>query len=199
MARPPSYDRDTALDTALDLFWQKGYHATSLKDLEAALAMKPGSIYAAFTSKESLYLAALEQYFTRNHSAIETALACGTSPLRALADHLRTTARNATEAAPSQACMLVKTILNATAEDTAIAEAARLYLSRMGALFSKAFRHALDLGELPPETDIARLARRYQANITALRIEAEGGTDPQALAELAEDMAADLEALRRPS
>ena len=38
MARSPSYNRDAALDTALDLFWKKGYHATSLKDLEAALA-----------------------------------------------------------------------------------------------------------------------------------------------------------------
>ncbi|MDX1730552.1 MAG: helix-turn-helix domain-containing protein, partial [Aurantimonas coralicida] len=47
-ARP--YDRDAALDAALRLFWAKGYHATSLKDLEAALTMKPGSIYAAFQS-----------------------------------------------------------------------------------------------------------------------------------------------------
>lgn len=55
MTRAAPYDRETALDAAMALFWDKGFHATSLKDLEAALAMKPGSIYAAFVSKENLY------------------------------------------------------------------------------------------------------------------------------------------------
>ena len=50
MARAAPYDRDATLDAAMSLFWERGYHATSLKDLEAALSMKPGSIYAAFKS-----------------------------------------------------------------------------------------------------------------------------------------------------
>ncbi|MEP3669912.1 MAG: TetR family transcriptional regulator, partial [Roseibium sp.] len=37
MKRAQPYDREKALDAAQDLFWRKGYHATSLKDLEAAL------------------------------------------------------------------------------------------------------------------------------------------------------------------
>ena len=44
MSRSAPYDRDTALAAAMDLFWEKGFHATSLKDLETALEMKPGSI-----------------------------------------------------------------------------------------------------------------------------------------------------------
>ena len=65
MARTASYDRDQALDAAMTLFWLKGYHATSLKDLEGALKMKPGSIYAAFQSKEALFRATLERYCAR--------------------------------------------------------------------------------------------------------------------------------------
>ena len=62
MGRPPSYDRDTALDTAMHLFWRQGYQGTSLKDLENALSMRPGSIYAAFHSKEALYRECLARY-----------------------------------------------------------------------------------------------------------------------------------------
>jgi len=61
MARAANYDRDVALAAALSVFWRKGYHATSLKDLETNLDMKPGSIYAAFESKENRYLLALER------------------------------------------------------------------------------------------------------------------------------------------
>ena len=89
MKRARPYDRDTALDAAMHLFWRKGYHATSLKDLEAALAMKPGSIYAAFTSKEALYLAALERYFLRSRDGLRAMLAAAASPLAALAGFLR--------------------------------------------------------------------------------------------------------------
>ncbi|MGV8985829.1 MAG: TetR/AcrR family transcriptional regulator [Cypionkella sp.] len=61
MTRAAPYDRDTALNAAVSLFWNKGFHATSLKDLETTLHMNPGSIYAAFSSKENLYLLALER------------------------------------------------------------------------------------------------------------------------------------------
>ena len=66
-----AYDRDVALNAALDLFWSKGFHATSIKDLETALGMRSGSIYAAFKSKENLYALALERYFTASQMAFE--------------------------------------------------------------------------------------------------------------------------------
>ncbi len=62
MGRPPSYDRDTALNSAMLLFWRHGYQGTSLKDLENGLSMRPGSIYAAFHSKEALYRECLARY-----------------------------------------------------------------------------------------------------------------------------------------
>ena len=44
MSRTALYNRQDALERALQLFWQKGFHATSLKDIEEALDMRPGSI-----------------------------------------------------------------------------------------------------------------------------------------------------------
>jgi len=52
------------------------------------------------------------------------------------------------------------------------------------------------VGELPADADTSRLAARYQTNMSALRIEAQRGTDASALAALAEDMAREVEALR---
>lgn len=200
MTRARPYDRETALDAALNLFWTKGYHATSLKDLEAALTMKPGSIYAAFSSKEALYLSSLERYFLRNRDAFRATADAAASPLQGLADHLRKLGGTLEGDPECRACMLVKTLLDTTASEATIAASARRYLDALRAEFAAAFERAKSSGELPADADCDRLARRYQLDIASLRIEAHRGADPGELASLAEDMARELEQLRlRPN
>lgn len=196
MARAAPYDRDKTLTAAMSLFWDKGYHATSLKDLEAALEMKPGSIYAAFKSKENLYLLALDKYFETSRGLFRKMIAHADSPLSALADHLRAFASLSTEDAARQACMLTKTIVDTRSTDAVIADRSRAHLQSMRIEIAKAFEAAIALRELPADTDPTRLARRYQANLTALRLELHQGTDQTELNDLAEDMAREVEALR---
>lgn len=196
MARAAPYDRDTALDAAMALFWDKGFHATSLKDLEGALAMKPGSIYAAFTSKETLYLLALERYFEKSRARFREQLEGAISPLAALADHFRAYERLAQQDGARKACMLTKTLVDTATTDPAIAAITRDYLTKMQTEFSAAFVAAQTAGELPPTADPNRLARRFQANVTALRLALHQGIGAQGFAELAEDMASEIEALR---
>jgi len=62
MSRVAKYDRDTALDRAVRLFWERGYFASSMKHIEQALDMRPGSLYATFGSKSGLFAEALEVY-----------------------------------------------------------------------------------------------------------------------------------------
>lgn len=196
MTRARPYDREAALDAAMTLFWAKGYHATSLKDLESALNMKPGSIYAAFSSKESLFRAALEKYFTTMNTAMSTELNGADSPLAALADYIRIMGRTAADDPHRSACMLIKTLLGVTSADGILADDARQYLDQMLAAFEAQFERSKYLGELPADTDCHRLARRYQASISALKIEMHRGTKPNELAALADDMADEFEALR---
>lgn len=196
MKRARPYDRETALDAALNLFWTKGYYATSLKDLEAVLNMKPGSIYAAFSSKEALYLSALERYFRLNRDALRTLGEKTESPLKALTDLLRNVGRSRDDDPSCRPCMLVKSLVDATSGDAMIACQTRHYLDEMRNEIVTLFDLAKSKGELPADTDSLRLARRYQAELMALRIEAHRGTDKEGLAVLAEDMAQDFERLR---
>lgn len=196
MTRAAPYDRETALDAAMALFWEKGYHATSLKDLEARLSMKPGSIYAAFTNKETLYLLTLERYFAASRAGFRNHMARAISPLATLADHFRSYARMRPDDMARRACMLTKTLVDTRATDPCIAAASQEYMSAMQSEFAAAFTAARDIGELPDGSDPDRLARRFQANITALRLALHQGMAPADFAQLAEDMAEEIEGLR---
>jgi AcrR family transcriptional regulator len=60
--RPRAYDPATALDSAAELFWAKGFADTSLDDLSSSMGMGRPSIYNAFGDKEALFLRALERF-----------------------------------------------------------------------------------------------------------------------------------------
>src|SRR5229473_1018356 len=62
IGRPRGFDRDAALKAAMYLFWRKGFAAASMNDLCDAMGVSSPSLYAAFGSKEALYLEAVEQY-----------------------------------------------------------------------------------------------------------------------------------------
>src|SRR5881394_751269 len=60
--RPRSFDRDAALDAAMQVFWAKGFEAASLSDLTMAMGINPPSLYATVGDKEKLFLEAMARY-----------------------------------------------------------------------------------------------------------------------------------------
>ena len=198
MQRATPYNRDDALKAAQDLFWRKGYHATSLKDLEAALNMKPGSIYAAFKSKHALYLNCLERYFQDAVADLEARMEAAPSVLEALADYLRAFGKeHLASETPVRVCMLVKTALDATDDEPELRDRAQAYLADMRSAFEACFRKAQAQGELSADHDPAHLAVNLQADITAIRIEAQQTGGAITTSWLANRKAQDVLALRQ--
>ena len=62
MGRPPSFAADDVVDTAMDVFWDRGYQASAVADLEDATGLSRSSLYQAFGSKEALFDSALDRY-----------------------------------------------------------------------------------------------------------------------------------------
>ena len=62
MARPREFDADEALDKAMGLFWAKGYHDSSIRDLVDRTGVNFYGLYGAFENKHGLFLAALDRY-----------------------------------------------------------------------------------------------------------------------------------------
>ncbi|WP_062762990.1 TetR/AcrR family transcriptional regulator [Falsirhodobacter sp. alg1] len=196
MSRPARYDREKALDAAMGVFWSKGYHATSLKDLEGALGMKPGSIYGAFSSKENLCLLSLQRYFEASIARFHAHMAKAATPLTGLAEYLCGFAELEPDDRARQMCMLARTLMDTNTTEAGIAAQSRLYLETIREAFTSVFERAKAGGELPAHADCGRLARRFQANISAIRFEMHLGTPQNEITALARDMAGELKALR---
>ena len=199
MARKAGFERRQILERARDLFWRKGYHATSMKDLEVALDLRPGSIYAAFGSKVKLYAEALEVYAEGTRSEALATMQAAPSALSGLAEHVRALGRVGERDLPSNACMLVKTVLEVPEDSNLLRKTAEDLLSKAEAAFTEQFRKAKAARELPADADPVRLGRRYQADVIGLRAYAQRSGSSEAVALLAEDIALGVEGLRATS
>lgn len=80
MARPREFDRATALDKAMDLFWERGgYDRTSVSDLTAAMGISSPSLYGTFGGKRELFDEAVAQYAQRPNAPVVQAISAPTA------------------------------------------------------------------------------------------------------------------------
>ncbi len=199
MPRPPSYDRETALASAVGLFWHKGYHGSSMKQIERALDMRPGSIYATFGSKDGLISEALARYAHQAGEDLACHMAGYNNVLDGLQAFLVKIARSCSEpdsSTPARACLIVKTLLESSNTNTALHQEAKALLTAIENAFTELLEAARKQGELAPDTDCRRLARLYQSQIMGLRSIAERELSRTDLEQLGQDMAAILEPYR---
>ncbi len=69
--RPREFDVDRVLDQAMFIFQERGYHSTSVADLQAGMNLTSGSIYKAFKDKRGVFLAAFERYVARHEALLQ--------------------------------------------------------------------------------------------------------------------------------
>lgn len=86
MGRHREFDVEKVLDSALCLFWRKGYEGTSYADLTEAAGIERPALYAAFGNKEALFRKALDRYSERYLDYLPVALKLPTS--REVAAHI---------------------------------------------------------------------------------------------------------------
>lgn len=137
MARPIEFDRPKAVNRALALFWRKGYQATSLADLLAAMDIGRSSFYAAFTDKRSLFIECLDLFSARTLDMLHHARA-EMPPVDALQSFFERNfvgAHGAGAVRGHWGCMLVNTVLEMAGVDDELAARASHHLGDMQRIF----------------------------------------------------------------
>ncbi len=172
MARPKAFDPDLAVEQAMDVFWCRGYEATSIQDLVEATGVARQSLYGTFGSKDGLYLQALDRY---RELEGRRAFACldGDAPPR---ERLRTLFERfgfgTLEDPDNKGCF----VLNAALERADDAQTARRVRDGMRAT-EAALRDLLIEADLPPGKDPAELARFLTTALQGVRLMAKATRD----------------------
>lgn len=123
-------DRNVALDRATNTFWQSGYGGTTMRQLQQALDMRPGSIYAAFGDKDGLYLKAIERYTEQSILGMQSAMAGAISARSGLKKTLEKAIFGDCDT-PTDLCFLMKTINELETRQPDLVESAKLALNRV--------------------------------------------------------------------
>jgi TetR/AcrR family transcriptional repressor of nem operon len=139
MGRPKTYDRDEVTDRAMRLFWERGYHATSIRDLTDVMGVNAYSLYAEFGSKEQLYDQAMERY----HQLVVTQHFGRLEAHDASLDEVEAVLRFFGGGPEVRASTLGCLACNAAVELAPTTETSRVSTDRYMERVSRAFRHAL--------------------------------------------------------
>ena len=184
--RPKQYDRDEALKRLRDVFWIKGYAATSLDDLAEAAGMNRPSLYAAFGDKEAMYLAALKMQGELLVTAVGGAVALDMR-LKPFLDLFfeRCIDSYLAGANGPRGCFLVGTALTESLTREDVGEVVRDAFGRCDDLLEQRFERAKATRELPKATNTRALAMLVSSTMHELAMLARAGAKSPALAQRA--------------
>ncbi|MFI0486693.1 TetR/AcrR family transcriptional regulator [Actinomadura sp. 9N215] len=176
--RPRTFDPDTALRQALDVFWERGYEGTSINDLAQAMGIASASIYACFGSKQDLFRKVMALYGSTSGEPPRRALREEPTARAAIHAMLRATADQITRSDAPHYCMLILAAPTGAVENHAIREF--LADRRRGMLDTVRERLARGVadGDLTVAPDgLDAMARYYTTVVQGLSLQARDGAD----------------------
>ena len=175
MPRTKEFEPGEALDAAMQLFWRKGYAATSIRDLLDGMGIGYGSLYNTFGDKHALFLASLDRFRELRTSWIDEVLE--DSGLSGIEEVFRRTVDGLVGFEPRRGCLLANTAVELGPHDAEVAAKISRYVRHTEAVFERALIRAQDAGEIPADRDPRALARFLVNALHGLRVLARVGTD----------------------
>lgn len=185
MPRPREFDNDTVLSSAMETFWSKGYEATSVDDLCAAMALSRSSLYQAFGSKPELLYAVIDHYADRSAERARLRFDTRRPVGRAVAEFLNGFIEESLTETGRRGCLLGNCAAELGTSDPEASRRIRAGLERIQTVFEKAFARAISEGELSASADPKSLARFLTASAQGLRLMAKTNPNRKALRDVA--------------
>ncbi|MFF5007272.1 TetR/AcrR family transcriptional regulator [Streptomyces phaeochromogenes] len=185
MARTREFDTEAAVSRAMELFWTRGYEATSVRDLTGHLGIGQGSLYAAFGDKDGLYRAALEHYRTTLAAAALRSLDEGADARSAIRTMLVERVRIAVEH-DGRGCLLVNSVCERLPGDPATRRTVRDVQDASQRALADVLRVAAERGEISATTDPQTLAAFLVTFLNGLLVSSKITPDVRAMEPLVE-------------
>lgn len=183
--RPRSFDRASALNRALGVFWRRGYEPASISELCAAMEINPPSLYAAFGNKAQLFMEAVQHYETIYWDAAWERMVEIPNIHDAMASFFKDAASILTSQEAPCGCLVILAATNVSDEAQDVNEALRALRNEGRDFFLARIRRALEDGQLPSDTDSEALAHALNTMLEGLSLQARDGVPRDVLERVA--------------
>lgn len=181
MARPLEFDKEIALEKAMEVFWEKGFEAASLQDLIEAMDLSKSSFYQAFKSKHDLYATALNHYTEMMSQNMLNNLEVSASGLEFIEKTFLEIAETAPSKASQRGCFLMNTASEFAQKNDEITLLTNQGLKKFEDIFTRAIKKAQSLGEISPSRSAETLADFLICNMSGIKTMVKAGVKPHTL------------------
>ncbi|HFK1764702.1 transcriptional regulator [Bacillus wiedmannii] len=170
MARLREFDEEKALDAAMQLFWEKGYAATSLSDLTAKMEIQKPSLYSAFGDKEGLFEAALRRYTNLHAATIRTKLQNEQSVKEAIRTFFENMVEEEYKKEFSKGCFCINTMVELAPHNEKFEVLTREHQMYLTVIFQELITKGIQSGELQNDLNAKAVAQTLVTSLIGLTV-----------------------------
>jgi len=159
MPRPKEFNPDDAIEKAMQVFWHKGYEATSMQDLLTAMDLNRGSLYDTFGDKRTLFIKVVNRYCTTFVGPKFTLLDQPGPALPSLRRFIGDMIDGGLADPQRRGCLIANTVMELSPHEKEVAGTLRRVLKMVEDSFFNVLTRAKQQGELKDDKDPRVLAR----------------------------------------
>jgi len=175
MPRQREFDPSKTLQTAIELFWEKGYYDSSVDEVVKRSGVAKYGIYGTFGTKRELFLKALNQYADDRHSDIQGPIRKPNASLPEIRTFFRQAPRMLTQENARRGCLICNTGVELGKRDAEINAFVNDFFGDVARAIQDCLERAIDEGQIEAPGDVADLATYLATEFrTSLMLAASG-------------------------
>ncbi len=158
MPRTKAFNEQDVLEKAIDLFWKKGYHATSMQDLVEHLGINRASLYSTFGNKETLFERAILHYRATSQRGLRSFLFSQPDVRTGLTELFRRAIDESVSDPDRKGCFVVNTVTELAPHDQKIKKMADENQQGFLDILTTYLQAGVDRGEISSDKDLPAIA-----------------------------------------
>ena len=185
MARSKEFDKDDVVDKAIDVFWSKGFEATSIQDLVNTMGINRGSIYDTFDNKAGLFDAAIYRYQVDAPSQRLLNNANKGMPRKEIECFFNTLLNRHGYSEGQRGCLITNSIVELANRNKKIATHFKIHIKRLEDALHTLIKRGQETGDITPWREARPLARSLLAFAQGLIVVSKVNPGKETLSDIA--------------
>ncbi|MCR9117583.1 MAG: TetR/AcrR family transcriptional regulator [bacterium] len=180
-----SFEESEVIEQAMEVFWEKGYAATSISDITEATGIKRGSLYNAFDGKRDLFVRALLKYGDDRRTSKLQLLETVDDPREAISMFFNSLVKATLNDPDKKGCLLFNTTLEYPSHDEDVKRLVSDGIKEVVSFFEGRIERGKELGKIPDSVDTRDTAKALLALVVGVRVLGRGAFGKTALQQVA--------------